>query len=120
MQGQRERVGEVFVDAGMVWIGDPCYVMGDDASSRVKNWIDDFCNKLDWEKKVSAPLGEGTGFAVESGYGDGSYPVYVTKNSEGRVIKLEVEFDSDDYADDDDHDEDYAEGNSDWDLRGTW
>jgi hypothetical protein len=46
--------------------------------------------------------------------------VYVTKNREGRVIKLEVEFDSDDYADDDDHDEDYAEGNSDWDLRGTW
>lgn len=31
-------VGEVFVDAGCIWVGDPCYVMGDDASKRVHDW----------------------------------------------------------------------------------
>jgi hypothetical protein len=120
---EREHVGSVYVDAGMVWIGDPCYVLGDDASHGVKTWHE-FCDKIDYDQypTVQQVLGEGIGFAVSSGYGDGAYPVYVTKNNDGRVIKLEVEFDSDDYSDDDDddHDEDYAEGNSDWDLRGTW
>ena len=67
-------LGNIFVDAGLCWIGDPCYVLGDDASNRVTEWSD-FCGKIAHMKHHSAPLGEGTGIAVHTGYGDGSYPV---------------------------------------------
>lgn len=89
-----EHVGNVFVDAGLIWVGDPCYVMGDDASSRVTDWMD-FCGKLP-ERNVNAPLGDGTGLAISSGFGDGSYPVYVEFSDEGswgeRVSKIIVDF----------------------------
>ena len=32
MRNEKALVGSVFVDAGLLWFGDPCYVMGDDAS----------------------------------------------------------------------------------------
>lgn len=32
------------------------------------------------------------GAAVSSGYGDGSYPVYVRRNYEGRVMQVLVDF----------------------------
>lgn len=35
----------------------------------------------------------GAGVAVQSGYGDGFYPVYAYYNAEGRVRKVVVEFD---------------------------
>jgi hypothetical protein len=33
---------EIFVDAGCIWIGDPSYIMGQDADFHVNNWLDDF------------------------------------------------------------------------------
>lgn len=78
---EKVQIGNVWVDAGLVWIGDPCYVLGGDASNGVKTW-EEFCTKLDEAGRhdsastvYTAPLGEGIGFAVDSGYGDGSYPV---------------------------------------------
>ena len=41
-------------------------------------------------------MGDGIGLAVESGYGDGTYDVYVKKNKEGRVASVTVIFDEDD------------------------
>lgn len=93
-EGAWEKVGEVSVDAGMVWLGDPCYVMGDDASERVHDWVKDFCEKLPEDAvTVSEPLGRGVGFGVPSGYGDGSYPVYIQRNYDRRVKALKVVFD---------------------------
>ena len=41
-----EKVGEIDVDAGLCWLGDPCYIMGKDADEHpVENW-EQFCNKL--------------------------------------------------------------------------
>ena len=37
-------------------------------------------------------IGRGTAVVTETGYGDGEYPVYITKNSEGRVKSLTVVF----------------------------
>jgi hypothetical protein len=88
--------GEVCVDAGLIWIGDPCYVLGDDASHRVTDWID-FCDKVTDSNGVSAPLGHGTGLAISTGYGDGCYPVDVEYNGEGRVSKVTVTFIEEDY-----------------------
>ena len=42
-----EKVGEFAVDAGICWIGDPCYVLPEDAShaNQVRDW-GEFCNKI--------------------------------------------------------------------------
>lgn len=78
---ERVLIGRVDVDAGLIWLGDPCYVMGDDASSRVTKWSD-FCDKLyDNPSHESAgysqPLDhKGAGIAVQTFMGDGTYPVY--------------------------------------------
>jgi hypothetical protein len=98
MANKRVLAGYADVDAGLIWVGDPCYIMGDDASNRVVAWHD-FCDKL-WsgdydEKGFSAPLGQGVGVVVQSGYGDGTYPVYV-EYADGRVKSVTVEFIGDD------------------------
>ena len=94
------RKGTVFVDAGCIWIGDPCYIMGDDATDRVRDWSE-FCSKINHEIPVQAPLGDGTGMLIDSGYGDGCYPVDVEYNHDGRVAKVTVTF-IEDCEDDDD------------------
>ena len=87
-----ERVGSIHVDAGLCWVGDPCYVLGDNASSKVTDW-GEFCGKLHGGGEThSNPLGEGTGIAISTGYGDGEYPVYIRKNSEGRVAEIRIVF----------------------------
>lgn len=93
MSKKNERVlaGHVGVDAGLMWIGDPCYVMGDGASHRVSSWSE-FCDKLDFNQGFQSPLGDGAGVVTSTGWGDGYYPVYVTFGEEGRVAKVEVEF----------------------------
>ena len=88
----RVLIGHVNVDAGLVWLGDPCYVLGDEASSRVRNWSD-LCEKLHGPGKTSsAPLGDGVGIAVSSGYGDGRYPVYADLDESGTVRSVTVQF----------------------------
>ncbi|MBT61113.1 MAG: hypothetical protein CMA63_06155 [Euryarchaeota archaeon] len=99
----------VNVDAGCIWIGDPCYVLGNDASSRVNDWVDDFCEKLDYDKNVNQPLGKGVGLCIDSGYGDGRYPVEVEVDTfSGRVKSVTISFIEDHYDDDDE------ENNDDW------
>lgn len=95
--------GYVYVDAGCIWIGDPCYVMGDDASNRVKDWIGDFCNKLDNNVSVQQPLGMGTGMCIDSGHGDGRYPVTVEYDpNSGRPASVTVTF-IEEHSEDDDY-----------------
>jgi hypothetical protein len=94
---KEERVGSVYVDAGIVMLGDPCYTLPDDASSRneiAKSWPA-FCDALygqGEQRDVWTPFGEGTAIVVNSGYGDGEYPVYVTRKN-GCVMSLRVDFD---------------------------
>ena len=85
---------KIGVDAGCIWVGDPCYIMGDDASFKVKDW-QEFCNTLDFDATVQTPLGEGIGMLINSGYGDGCYPVDI-EYSEGRVAKVTITFIGDD------------------------
>jgi len=95
----KKLIGHIGVDAGLCWVGDPCYVLGDDASSRVHDW-DKFCDKIKNMGHHAAPLGDGTGFAISTGFGDGSYPVYIETSDEGswgeRVKSITIEFISDD------------------------
>jgi len=82
-----EKVGEVGVDAGLMWLGDPCYIMGDDATYRVHNW-DNFCARLNLNKQTNQLK---AGVCVSTGYGDGVYPVEV-KRRDGRIAEVRIVF----------------------------
>lgn len=91
------QIGTVFVDAGIVMVGDPCYTLPDDGSHRdqtTKVWSK-FCEELSaqeydgYHKPFFTPE---VGIVVQSGYGDGEYPVFVEYSDEGRVKRLVVEF----------------------------
>jgi hypothetical protein len=99
-------VGNIWVDAGVVWVGDPCYSITGDAEYAPKTWHE-FCNQTFDEKAkitdgVTAPLKQGEkyepglGLEISSGFGDGSYPVYVKYSDEGewgkRVSAVIVDF----------------------------
>ena len=94
-----EYAGSVYVDAGMVWVGDPCYVIGKDSSHAPEKW-DDFVAKMDFVNPHAAQevLGEGIGLAVPTGMGDGIYPVFVERLSSGRVVALHVDLLMDEYV----------------------
>ncbi len=86
---RRVLVGKIGVDAGLVWIGDPCYILHKDKlpKSLGKDW-GEFCDALHGNDNVlkSFPYDmghEGLGVCVSSGYGDGEYPVYAEIRDEG-------------------------------------
>ena len=91
-----EQIGTLMVDAGIIMLGDPCYTLSDDASHRTdiaKDWSK-FC-KASYDEdgnEVVAPLGDGIAIVVGTGYGDGEYPVFVERDSTGRVMRVTVEF----------------------------
>ncbi len=93
------QIGEVGIDAGLCWVGDPCYVLHADPMPKAigKNWSE-FCDLLDDGpyptcKQLPYDLGHaGLGVVVSTGYGDGVYPVFVEFNNEGRIAKVWVEF----------------------------
>jgi len=92
----REQVGHIAVDAGLCWVGDPCYVLPDDASNadQVRDW-EAFCNSVANSQTTQFRFNHGhigLGVAVSTGWGDGMYPVYVEYSAEGRVAKVEVVF----------------------------
>jgi len=105
-------IGDISVDAGLCWVGDPCYVLGDDASSRVKDWIS-FCDALNVQQDMdgrnhnedgfSEPLGSGVGFALQTGYGDGSYPVEILRSG-GRVSGIRILFINDEVEEEEEAD----------------
>ena len=89
-----DEIGQVGVDAGMIWIGDPCYLAPTDddtdqiATSPARNWdrfVDWFCTPF--RPTAQHPLG----VVVRSGHGDGSYKVYA-KYYKGAVAEVRIEF----------------------------
>jgi hypothetical protein len=92
-------IGHIGVDAGLCWIGDPCYILHRDDDEGLpktlgKNWSD-FCKTLLDEE--SNPLSlksygfsdsntEGLGVVVSTGYGDGFYPVYAKIDKDTNTI----------------------------------
>jgi hypothetical protein len=119
-------VGEVGVDAGMVMVGDPCYLntYGKESTDGFE-WVESEVDAQKSTKKFdysysgacaatlgedsAGELGRAAAVAVSSGYGDGVYPVYATYNHEGRITKLEVVFVAEDDEDFEDDDEDETE-----------
>lgn len=105
------------MDAGICWIGDPCYILHKDKSAPLddsdsfpagelgENWSQ-FCDKLGDAvvKQFNYRAGHpGLGVCVSTGYGDGEYPVYV-EVKHGWVMSVTVDFSEEDEEDDNEHD----------------
>ena len=106
------KIGVIGVDAGLCWIGDPCYILHKDkvglegSSDRFpeeelgKDWkgfyakLDRHGNALSWQFNYAGGH-PGLGVCVTTGYGDGQYPVYAEIRN-GRVVSVTVKFDEDD------------------------
>jgi hypothetical protein len=78
-QKQKKRwtkLGVIGVDAGLCWIGDPCYLR--EGNAPFENWRA-FCDALGYERyqefnyETGVP---GLGIVTSTGVGDGTYPVY--------------------------------------------
>lgn len=100
MASEWVQVGAIGVDAGLVWVGDPCYIMDDEATERIpwNRFVDALEQKLlstphpgvaTWDYRVGH---SGLGVSVISGYGDGSYPVYVRYAQDGRIAAVQAIF----------------------------
>ncbi len=109
-----ELVGECGVDSGQIIVVDPCYVISDESDldkfkeSGDYNDVDatyeellrtrDKCNNLTDAFK--------DGIVTNTGYGDGSYKVYIKKESQGdwgeRVSELKIVFIEDDPEEEED------------------
>lgn len=102
-----EQVGVIGVDAGLCWIGDPCYCVTPDASEHPAKTWGEFCTALAAKEEKSGDnrvaqwntkRGQaGLGVTVDTG-GDGVYPVSVRRNKEGRIIEARVVFIEDEAA----------------------
>lgn len=104
---KRKQVGVVGVDAGMVMVGDPCYLDKFTDHEYDDKKVEDQKRSGKFEYSYSGAcaatlsddsagqLGAFSAVAVSSGYGDGVYPVFATYNDDDRVVKLEVIFDGD-------------------------
>ncbi len=87
-----EQVGTCDVDSGLIWFGDPCYIISEEPP--YKTWMD-FVNNLD-EKEMVTQFNHnkghvGRGVALSSGYGDGAYDVFV-KRVNGRIAEAKIVF----------------------------
>lgn len=101
MNKQKKQVGVIGVDAGICWIGDPCYILHneDGLPKEVgKNWRE-FVDILYTKSRTNIEahqfnydLGHaGLGVVVSTGYGDGVYPVFI-ETEDNRVKRVSVEF----------------------------
>jgi hypothetical protein len=97
MSGGFEEIGVIGVDAGLCWVGDPCYVLHKSQAEKPKeigkDW-GDFCHRLKGDTtQFNYDLGHaGLGVAVSTGHGDGTYPVSVRKTKDGHIAEIRIVF----------------------------
>ena len=96
-----KHVGNISVDAGLCWLGDPCYLIQSlTPPKEISDWAS-FVNALgeDYPTVHSfkhASGNEGLGVCVSTGVGDGLYPVYANIEEVpgwgNRVTSVRIEF----------------------------
>jgi len=96
--GYKELAGYIGVDAGIIWVGDPCYLKGELGGKDDQDAWQRFCDRgfADAEARgdkygPAEPIGQDMGFWIPSGYGDGRYPVMV-EYEHGRPKRVTIEF----------------------------
>jgi len=91
-----EQVGVVSVDAGMIWLGDPCYILHAKKPKAIgKSW-GDFARivrpQQDAEQLSHDKGHPGLGVVVRPCYGDGLYPVRIRRTAQGEVAEVSIVF----------------------------
>lgn len=94
-----KKVGEIGVDAGLCWIGDPCYLIADEdhhplSEKDIGPTWHAFCERMGDAKtrQFNYDAGHaGLGVCVQTGHGDGTYPVEA-KIVDGVVREIRVRF----------------------------
>lgn len=104
-----ETVGSIGVDAGLCWIGDPCHFYprvrvhrefgyslvesACDYDSLIDEHLSSGHASCHTVVKIPYDTGhEGAAVIVQSGDGDGCYPVQVRRTKDGRVAEVRVTF----------------------------
>ena len=93
-----EQVGVIGVDAGLCWVGDPCYCVTPDCDEHPAATWSKFCDLIgsDRVRQFNFKMGHaGLGVAVSTGHGDGCYPVSVKRGHGGIIEAVMVDFTDD-------------------------
>jgi len=87
--------GNVTVDAGIVHIGDPCYLLQSAPTKTWRQYRDEIKMNKNYNE-LNHKRGPGLGVVVSSGLGDGIYQVYVKevnlKRAGKRVAEAKIVF----------------------------
>ena len=88
----RKQIGSIGVDAGLVYIVDPCYIKDHPIVFDDDKW-------QEFVKEYYANGGKKENFAEMCGgvifnthHGDGEYPVIATFDDDGSIEKIEIDF----------------------------
>lgn len=95
-------VGHFSVDSGQAMIGDPCY-LDEWKTNDGEEWnLEGKENHYSYQgasattlKMNAGSLGDGSAVVLSTGYGDGTYPVYVHKNEDGRILMALIDMSGD-------------------------
>jgi Protein of unknown function (DUF4241) len=90
---QWQKVGHTSVDSGRLVILDPSYIVSEVMREGSGMTVDDLFRPTPCGGLRNERAHHDLAFVMETGYGDGVYPVYVQANDEGRIVAVKVRFD---------------------------
>jgi len=128
-----KKIGKISVDAGLVFIGDPCYLSDKNPFQKWNKFVEDMGDRdtaaITHDQKVEDTDDCAMGIISSTGWGDGTYDV-LALIEQGRVLELRILFDTsvddeydaetndedfdDDEGDDDDDDDEEGEDDDPW------
>lgn len=88
-QWDEEKVSDIYVESGYLWLGDPVHILNGDDSEKAPK-LDALLSVLDSGGRVKEPLNAGMGTSIVPGRGDGVYPVYVKYNEDGLISEVRI------------------------------
>jgi len=89
-RNSRKLLGYVNVDAGLIYIGDPSYLIGSELGAVPwDQFLETYIRPT--ESEFAYSIDDGTAIVTDTGYGDGIYPVYATIR-DGRVMAVTISF----------------------------
>ena len=85
-------IGKIGIDAGLCWIGDPCYLRYDPSGYAEGSPAGPWGGFIDWLGDAGIAKEHPLGCVVSTGHGDGVYPVEVRLDAEGAIAEVRVQF----------------------------
>lgn len=104
-----KQIGVAVVDSGLLWVGDPSYVIKDKGEPRAadlgKNW-GEFCDRLFFRNRNNRiPFAQfhfakcgptegapGLGVVIGTTRENGVYPVYAEFSKTGKIMEVKIRF----------------------------